>query len=540
MRKTLFLVFIHGFKGGDDTFAAFPEHLRALVSHALPDIDVVTTTYPRFETKGELKDCVARFRECAARLQNKVIDLEVARSTPSPTIDPSVHVILIGHSMGGIIAAETYLLLASEQPIPAGSSAQNPERPNFPSNTTLGSATSTSHPTPSHENAASHEHSFMFPHIQGILAFDTPFLGLAPGMVAHSLEGGHKVAANAYNTYNEVSSLFNWGNKSEPNVASSAASKPKIRGALPAPVSASTADAAAAPKWQAWGKYAMFAGAAGAVVAGGAAALYSQREKLSAGWKWASDHLLFVGELFKPENLRKRIESVENELQERGGGCANLYTNLGKAASGGYGITESLAGKERTFCNLPVHVSRDRPQIKEGADKSKASGFKWIKAVNEKAGDETSAHMSMFVPRENPGFYALGERAKECIISWIDQGWYRGSNGPTFLKADPNIGLGESPGSGWIKPDADEIRAQERAKERYGNSFKHPESNVEGFLGKDWDRVDVHHGKDGIDDFLDDENVKMRDEELDDSVIIEKRAAEGEIPLPKPRSNTGA
>ena len=34
------------------------------------------------------------------RLQNKVIDLEVEAKTPSPSIDPSVHTILVGHSMG--------------------------------------------------------------------------------------------------------------------------------------------------------------------------------------------------------------------------------------------------------------------------------------------------------------------------------------------------------------------------------------------------------------------------------------------------------
>ncbi|OAL27464.1 hypothetical protein AYO20_09747 [Fonsecaea nubica] len=543
MRKTLLLVFIHGFKGGDDTFAVFPEHLRALVSHALPNIDVVTVTYPKFETRGELRDCVARFREW---LQNKVIDLEVARSTPSPTVDPSVHVILIGHSMGGIVAAETYLQLASEQPITARSSAQNPERPNFPSNTTLGSTTSTSHPTPSHHEPDSMSHNFMFPHIQGVLAFDTPFLGLAPGMVAHGLEGGHKVVANAYNTYSEVASMFGWGSKSEPNVSStSSTSGAKSIGALPAPASSSTADAAAAPKWQAWGKYAMFAGAAGAVVAGGAAALYSQREKLSAGWKWASDHLLFVGELFKPEHLRKRVESLEQECKERGAGCANLYTNLGKGASGGYGITETLAGRERTFCNLPVHVSRDR---KEGRDtmQETSNGFKWIKAVNDKASDETTAHVSMFIPRDNPGFYALGEYAKECIARWTDRGWYVSSTGPTFLKPDTNhMGLGESPDGGWVKPDADEIRARERAKDRYGSSYKHSnvdadDADTEGTLGKDWDSLDLHRGKDGV-DLLDDEDVRMRDEdeELEGSVIVEKMAANGEVPLPKSRSNTG-
>lgn len=50
-------------QGGDDTFGGFPEHLRALVSHALPNVSVSAICYPRFETRGDLKDCIARFRE---------------------------------------------------------------------------------------------------------------------------------------------------------------------------------------------------------------------------------------------------------------------------------------------------------------------------------------------------------------------------------------------------------------------------------------------------------------------------------------------
>ncbi|KAI1611178.1 hypothetical protein EDD36DRAFT_443368 [Exophiala viscosa] len=508
MRKTLLLVFIHGFKGGDDTFATFPEHLRALVSHALPNIDVIALTYPRFETRGDLKDCVARFKEW---LQNKVIDLEVARSTPSPTIDPSIHVMLLGHSMGGIVAAETYIQRSSDQPIPSTASRQNVSTPSFPSNTTLNSTTSTSHPTPSEQNDSSHPTGFMFPHIQGILAFDTPYLGLAPGMVAHGLEGGHKVVANAYNTYTEVASIFGWGSKSEPNIASSSKSKPVA--ALPAPTSA-TADAAATPKWQSWGKYAMFAGAAGAVVAGGAAALYSQREKLTAGWQWASDHLLFVGELFKPEYLRKRVEGVEQAFKERGGGCANLYSNLGRGAREGYGITASVAGSERTFCNLPVTVTKDGKGTKaiEAGD-----GFKWIKTINDKAVDETTAHTSMFIPRENPGFYALGEQAKECVTAWVDQGWYHASDGPTFLGKDRGITYGEV-GDEWEKPDynTEEVKAKERERDRYGGSYAYKDENDE-----------VRMTDEGLED-----------EDLEDSVIVEK-AAHGEVPLPKSRSDTG-
>jgi len=503
MRKTLLLVFIHGFKGGDDTFGTFPEHLRALISHALPKVNVVAIAYPRYETRGDLKDCVARFREW---LENKVIDLEVANGTPSPTIDPSVHTVLVGHSMGGIVAAETLLLLVNEKPIPASASSLDPDVPNFPSNTTLGSSTTTSHPNPVPVDTESV--TLMFPHIQGLLAFDTPFLGLAPEMIAHSLEGGHKLASSAYSTYNEVSSLIGWGAKSDaaaPAVPASASAR-----ALPAPSVADIGDAAASPRWQSWGKYAMFAGAAGAVAAGGAAALYSQREKISAGWGWAGSHLLFVGDLAKAERLRQRVEMVNEKCTERGIGAANLYTNLGKGAREGYGITETLSGRDRTFCNLPVAVKEGRGQpAKQG------SGLQWIKAINEKAKDETTAHMSMFYPRENPGFYALGEASKEIVTAWVDQGWYQSSTGPQ-------------------------------------NDEKLNETLNPGSIGKDWEGVAQ---KDGVDE---DDGLQMREEEPDDtenvdtnmlegSIIVDKspthsmtldaEAASGKVPLPRTNSH---
>lgn len=50
-------------QGGDDTFATFPEKLRTVVGKALPAVKVVTAVYPKYETKGDLKECVARFRD---------------------------------------------------------------------------------------------------------------------------------------------------------------------------------------------------------------------------------------------------------------------------------------------------------------------------------------------------------------------------------------------------------------------------------------------------------------------------------------------
>lgn len=410
--------------------------------------------------------------------------------------------------MGGIVAAETLLLLANERPIPASASSLNPDAPNFPSNSTLDSSTGASHPNISPID--SEPLVLMFPHIQGLLTFDTPFLGLAPEMIAHGLEGGHKLASSAYNTYNEVSSLFGWGAKNSSTAASNATKSPA--GALPAPPAADVADAAAAPKWQSWGKYAMFAGAVGTVAAGGAAALYSQREKISAGWAWAGSHLLFVGDLAKAERLRQRVDNVNEQCVERHVGAANLYTNLGRGAREGYGITETLSGRDRTFCNLPAAVKEGRREA------AKANpGLQWIKAVNDKAKDETTAHVSMFFPKENPGFYILGETSKAAVVSWVDKGWYESSSGPE---------------------NADKL-----------NETINPGSSS---IGKDWEGLDSSNVND------DDEGLHMREEKadgeskdsddamLEDSVIVDKSpSASGtiesqatEATVPPPRANS--
>ena len=411
--------------------------------------------------------------------------------------------------MGGIVAAETFLLLSSEQPIPARRSAMNFETPNFPSNTTMASATSTAHPNPktSKKQQRKEKVALLFPHIQGVLAFDTPFLGLAPSMVAHGLEGGGKMASNAWGTASEVANLFGWGTKSEPSLGSAAA-KNAAQKALPAPDP--NIDVAAVPKWQSWGKYAMYAGAVGAVAAGGAAAVYSQREKISAGWGWAQSHLLFVGALVRVEDLKKRITNLENATKERGSGCANLYTRLGKGAREGWGVTETMAsgtGKEsglqvgRTFCHLPQKVKEAAEQGKlDKAAPGKGEGMRWLCATNDKARDETSAHMNMFTPRDNPGFYSLSEKAKTIIAGWVDQGWYSTSERKKG-QVDAEMGIGD----GWVTPDL-----EEEQKDHTG-------------IKKGWEGLE--RGK------SEEPDVRMRvadkeNMELEESVIVERTGGE--------------
>ncbi|KAI4615743.1 hypothetical protein J4E80_006159 [Alternaria sp. BMP 0032] len=383
MRKTLLLCFIHGFKGGDETFRTFPSHVKALLQHALPKVTVLTITYPQFETRGDLHECVGRFKEW---LQNKVIDLEVANSTPSPTVDPSVRTILVGHSMGGIVAAETLLSILAEQPIHSQSNSQ----------------------TGSTGSLADHS-ALMFPYIQGILAFDTPYLGIAPGVVAHGAEKHWNTASSAYSAYNNLAGAFGWGGK---DTTAGAVDTSKM---LPAP--SSTGDAASAPLWQRYGKVAMFAGAAGAIAAGGAAA-YMKKDQITQGVSWATSHLEFVGVLARPEEMRKRLEKIAKLTTSHDLGFCNMHTTLGHAVNSEnkeHGWTGKVAGKDRTFCNLPKGPLKDF----------------FIPAVNDKATAETWAHTSMFEPRNNPGYYTLSETAKEKIIEWTEStDWYEESEGP--------------------------------------------------------------------------------------------------------------
>ncbi|KAG8530476.1 uncharacterized protein KY384_004979 [Bacidia gigantensis] len=434
--------------GGDDTFGHFPDDLRALISHALPNITVKTITYPKYETRGDLKECVGRFREW---LENKVIDLEVATSTPSPTIDPSIHTILLGHSMGGIVAAETLLSIASDVPIPP---SPNPSLPTNP----LGDAypSTAAHTAPATGSSHSYFTTLLFPFITALLSFDTPYLGINPALIAHGAEAQYRSASSAYSSLSDIGSIFGYGSKSTPSSPTAGMGAQKAIQAPPFPpagsgtgigmrkgvggmsssMSAANEDAAATPAWQRWGKYAMFAGAAGAVAAGGAAA-YLKRDTVREGWGWMGSHLEFVGCLARAEELKGRLERTGKMSQERGVGFRDVVSVLGR---GGQQRRENSAGlmgagqqqqvlegeKERTFCLLP----------KQGSENGK-----WFeKTRNDIAKDETEAHMSMFERRKNNGYHALVERAKELVVEWVEGGeWYKSSE-PSAVDEDGDLG----------------------------------------------------------------------------------------------------
>lgn len=252
--------------------------------------------------------------------------------------------------MGGIVAAEAVIGLASERPIYTEDGIEKDGAPSF--------------------------NSLMFPYIQGVLAFDTPYLGISPGVVAHGAEDKYNAAASTISQLSGFGASL-WGANSAAQPAANSSKKPAA--ALPAPP---TDKERAGSPWQKWGKVAMYAGAAGAVAAGGAAA-WMNRGEISKGWSWASSHLEFVGCLARAEELKKRVAYMVRLGDEMDVGFANLYTRLGKAAPAKeVSMVGTVLGRERTFCNLP---SRQKAGL-------------WSEAVNDQATEETWAHMCKLAP----------------------------------------------------------------------------------------------------------------------------------------------
>jgi hypothetical protein len=249
--------------------------------------------------------------------------------------------------MGGIVAADTILALASDKVIEA-SEIEGSKEPTL--------------------------NTLMFPYIQGVLAFDTPYLGISPGVVAHGAEGHYNTASSAFTQLSGLTGAI-WGGKVATEEDAKGAKKKEPVAALPAPPPAD----APIPAWQKWGKMALYAGAGAAVAAGGAAA-YMKRDQITEGWSWVGSHLEFVGCLMKGEELRKRVAGMASLNKELSIGFGNLYTRLGKKAVNKEtgSVVGSVIGNQRTFCNLPK---------KDGKE------F-WHEAINDAASDETGAHMS--------------------------------------------------------------------------------------------------------------------------------------------------
>ncbi|TWU73737.1 hypothetical protein ED733_000998 [Metarhizium rileyi] len=140
-RRRLLLIYIHGFYGNDQSFRSFPAHVHALVKELLVDTHVIhSKIYPRYKTYKAI---------------------EVARDNFSAWLEPheghGTDVVLVGHSMGGLLAGEIILM-----------------------------------PNKSPYKSQPFKHKIL-----GTIALDSPFLGLHPGIVVSGIASLFQPSSNA-------------------------------------------------------------------------------------------------------------------------------------------------------------------------------------------------------------------------------------------------------------------------------------------------------------------------------------------------------
>lgn len=336
-KDLLLVVFIHGFKGTDSTFGSFPSRLEHILTETMDNVAVECTVFPAYETKGELNVAVERFADWLTTL---TVQKEVTHGGGAG----AVKIVLCGHSMGGLLAADTLCAFIKSRP---------------------------------------DEGAPLWPRVIGCIAFDTPYLGLHPFVFKNSAT---KVAEVADTARTIVSDVLYFVGKSQDT--SQAKPNPPLPQIAPAKESESTSKATG---WARWAPAAYTVG--GAIAAGAAAgAAYWRREDITSGYKWAFDHMKYVGNLWDKEAMGKRLDDLV--LVEQQGITFKMFYVL---------LPPSLPAfpSPRTFVVLPPRSSPAFPS--------------YIISRNSVASDEVQAHMGMFEPTQNDGYYELGLETARII-----------------------------------------------------------------------------------------------------------------------------
>nr|POF15197.1 hypothetical protein CFP56_42086 [Quercus suber] len=140
-RRKLLLVYVHGFMGNETSFRSFPAHVHHLLTILLAETHVVhTKIYPRYRSKKNISFARDNFSEWL-----------------KPHEDIKTDVVLLGHSMGGLLCSEVVL------------------KPSTPPATT----------------PLAHR-------ILGTINLDVPFLGMHPGVVRSGLASIFKPAEETH------------------------------------------------------------------------------------------------------------------------------------------------------------------------------------------------------------------------------------------------------------------------------------------------------------------------------------------------------
>lgn len=255
---------------------------------------------------------------------------EMKNTDPPPTIKT----ILICHSMGGIIAVDSlFSMIDNADPI---------------------------HTT-----------------VLGILAYDTPYLGLNPSVIHRTISTKINTISSAVNTARELIPQGLFTSKQ---------------------VTTTTSSANTAGKAGRWGGIKTWGAVGAASVAAVGALSYFAKDPIV-------NHLQFVSVLYKPDDLSRRMKRLEEINQV---GFTNFYTVVipSPSSSSSAAAAEDGDAGDRTFCNVP-----------------REKGEKWIRQENGVVKDEVDAHCGMFSRGGNDHFEEMCRESLRILRDWIGAGY---------------------------------------------------------------------------------------------------------------------
>lgn len=392
--QLLLLVFIHGFKGSSETtFEDFPSRLTYNLQQTYPGLHVKSLVYPTYDTRGSLAAAVESFVEWLTE-QTVMLESKPEIHPSSGNIVPnsgkgggmgSVKIILAGHSMGGLVAVDAALAIAQSS---ADQQAKTPK-----------------------EKQSSLK---LWPRVVGVLAYDTPYYGVHPGVFKNGINkyAGYLQTAQTIGTFFApmgVGLAARWNSERQ---SASQASTPSSsdgnsttnggpRRSSPSSTAARATTSSSTSNW----RTALMATGAVALASGAAAsAAYFNKDKINGAYGWVTDHLAFVSNLWDDHALRLRLDRLVDQPQIL---FHCYYTRLpAHSHAANPASTRNQSATDRTFIILPPRTAHC------------AASF--TPMDNIKASDEVEAHISMFSAKHNPGYFDLGLKTSALVAVCLD------------------------------------------------------------------------------------------------------------------------
>ncbi|KAI8975156.1 hypothetical protein BDF20DRAFT_877124 [Mycotypha africana] len=243
----LLLIFIHGFKGGDTSFKDFPARIQTILTNTVK-ADVNAIIYPQYKTAGDLNIAVENF---SSWLTDQVTELQ--KYMDKLNSKGKILIVLLGHSMGGIVSAETILKFYKNEEQLSGAN------------------------------------------IIGMIAYDTPFFSISQNFITEKARYGAEGVMGFRSLISTAAAA---------TVTATSATKAATTKAITAGASSASKTGKALLTGSPAKKWGVIAGVVGTVAVGAAA--YMAREKIQATVTDAFDHLTFVSHLTDLKKLDAR------------------------------------------------------------------------------------------------------------------------------------------------------------------------------------------------------------------------------------------